>query len=788
MLSKKRAGVLIIILGVFFASMSYAAPAPPPANNAPVMSYLILNSTNPALNDTTVNLTCYATATDAEGENITYFGEWHRNNSTFVGEYWNKTYEEGESNFAYSIAVDSSGNAYVTGYSNNGVDSDFYTIKYSSSGSEILNITYDSGELDRAKGIAVDSVGNIYVTGDSDKQGDSDFYTIKYNSSGSPLWNNTYDSGLEDYASSIAIDSAGNIYVVGSSDNGGLYDYLTIKYNSSGSYLWNKTYDSGNEDAAYSLAVDSSGDIYVTGHSDWHFYTIKYNSSGSHVWNKTYDSGNEEQAYGIAVDSSGNVYVTGYSDNEGNYDYYTIKYNSSGSHVWNKTYDSRENDTATGIAVDSVGNIYVTGYSDVADYYDNEVDRDYRTIKYNSSGSHVWNKTYDSRENDTATGIAVDSVGNIYVTGDSDNGADYDYSTLKYKDGFISSSTASGNLTLVDILESEFTNTGEVWKACIKPMDDNGTLGNESCTSNLTILADTDNDGMPDIFDGLLYNESYVATTGISSLNITVGGNYTNESYYEGVYEIKFNDGASLLMNFSHNFTESSLDLSNVTITKATNSLIVNLSGQVQPNFSKTLYIEDNSFASLCVKDAEVSSVSEISSSCTGANETNFTSCLGGSATINGITCVDTGTTIKIDNLSYSAILGTPATSPTSPSSGGGGCLTNWTCSAWSSCNNGTQTRTCTKEKSSCYADLKKKPAENQSCIVDVPKETIQEEENKPENLVGSAVAEKEESSINSPSKDNKKIAIFSVFAILLIIITIIVVFLTYKKYRKRGL
>jgi hypothetical protein len=50
--------------------------------------------------------------------------------------------------------------------------------------------------------------------------------------------------------------------------------------------------------------------------------------------------------------------------------------------------------------------------------------------------------------------------------------------------------------------------------------------------------------------------------------------------------------------------------------------------------------------------------------------------------------------------------------------SGGGICLTNWNCTSWSSCTNGIQTRNCTKEKNYCYADTKKKPAENQSCSV----------------------------------------------------------------------
>ncbi|MBU0958341.1 MAG: hypothetical protein KKB31_00190 [Nanoarchaeota archaeon] len=78
------------------------------------------------------------------------------------------------------------------------------------------------------------------------------------------------------------------------------------------------------------------------------------------------------------------------------------------------------------------------------------------------------------------------------------------------------------------------------------------------------------------------------------------------------------------------------------------------------------------------------------------------------------------------------------ATSPTGEVTGGttggttsgGSCLTNWSCSSWSSCMNGIQTRICTKERINCYADLKKKPTENQSCSVETENDTESEEGN----------------------------------------------------------
>ena len=103
------------------------------------------------------------------------------------------------------------------------------------------------------------------------------------------------------------------------------------------------------------------------------------------------------------------------------------------------------------------------------------------------------------------------------------------------------------------------------------------------------LYQDTDNDGLPDSSDPLLYNESNVTISGVTTLNITVGGNATNGSF-SGEQEILFYDQTNLMVNFSHNFSTSNLDLSQVTITKISTSLIVNLSGQLQSDYNKTLY------------------------------------------------------------------------------------------------------------------------------------------------------------------------------------------------------
>ncbi len=360
-----------------------------------------------------------------------------------------------EEDQATAIAVDGSGNVYVTGWSFGVAASgkqDYVTIKYNSSGIEQWVARYNGPDdwTDEAYAIAVDNSGNVYVTGQSrSAQSDGDYLTIKYNSSGDTCWVRRYNGpgNYQDNAVAIAVDDAENVYVTGSDYGTGYasWDCATIKYNSSGTIKWCSRYN-GNDygDGASAIAVDTNGNVYITGSSCIRDYappfgdyvTIKYDSSGSAEWVNGYNgTGNYwDGATAIAVDDAGNVYVTGWSFGAGtNEDYATIKYSPSGDTVWIARYDgpgsgSDDTDIGTAIAVDNNGNVYVTGKSQAPGTY-----YDYCTIKYNSSGDTVWVRRYHGGHGtDCAVAIAVDESGNVYVTGTCADYAISSYVTIKY--------------------------------------------------------------------------------------------------------------------------------------------------------------------------------------------------------------------------------------------------------------------------------------------------------------------------------------------------------------------
>ncbi len=218
------------------------------------------------------------------------------------------------------LAVDSQGNAYLTGsFVESGESSDFATVKYSPTGTQLWVKRYSgpAKQYDSAWGIAVDSSGNAYVTGTSTSEtnsGQLDFATVKYDSSGKQLWVKRYSgpAKTESSASAVAVDSQGNVYVTGNkttASNEG--DFLTVKYDSSGNQIWTRTY-SGPQSKAISVD-NSTGNYAVINPGKSSGTSIDYYDSSGNSLGSVY-RGNDGQPFtsigGIIYGENGTVYVS----------------------------------------------------------------------------------------------------------------------------------------------------------------------------------------------------------------------------------------------------------------------------------------------------------------------------------------------------------------------------------------------------------------------------------------------------------------------------------------------
>jgi hypothetical protein len=308
-----------------------------------------------------------------------------------------------------------------------------FVTKLNAAGTALVYSTYIGGSGDdHGYAIAVDGSGNAYVTGwtaspnydvtsgafQTTNEGGADVFVTKLNATGTALVYSTYiggSSGEVGYA--IAVDGSGNAYVTGwtaspnydvtpgafQTTNGGGDDVFVTKLNAAGTALVYSTYIGGSgDDHGNAIAVDGSGQAYVTGYTDSTDYDVtpgafqttnggyvdvfvtKLNAAGTARVYSTYIGGSgNEVGYAIAVDGSGQAYVTGYTNStdydvtpgafqttkEGRWDVFVTKLNAAGTALVYSTYiGGSGDDEGNGIAVDGSGNAYVTGYTESTDY------------------------------------------------------------------------------------------------------------------------------------------------------------------------------------------------------------------------------------------------------------------------------------------------------------------------------------------------------------------------------------------------------------------------------------
>ena len=391
---------------------------------------------------------------------------------TFLGGY---RWDEGR-----GIAVDADGNIYVTGSSYDSWGTpvrahsrghDCFVAKLSSDGILLWNTFLGGSNNNEGRGIAVDASGNVYVTGTSHNSWGEpvrdytpsgmpapygDAFVAKLSGDGRLLWNTFLGGNNTDEGLGIEVDASGNVYVTGGSDaswgspvrahsGGGQYDAFVAKLGSNGVLQWNTFLGGNNTDEGLGIEVDASGNVYVTGESynswgtpvraysgGYDSFVAKLGSDGVLQWNTFLGSNSTDIGWDIAVDTGGNVYVTGESykrwsepvrAHSGGYgDAFVVKLGSNGELQWNTFLGSSADDFGYGIAVDVGGNIYVTGRSGgswgtlVRDYSGGG---DSFVAKLGSDGILLWNTFLGGNSNDEGRGIAVDTDGNIYVTGSS---------------------------------------------------------------------------------------------------------------------------------------------------------------------------------------------------------------------------------------------------------------------------------------------------------------------------------------------------------------------------------
>ncbi|MBI4331850.1 MAG: SBBP repeat-containing protein [Chloroflexi bacterium] len=318
----------------------------------------------------------------------------------------------------------------------------------------------DSRGFDAPQAMAIDTWGSVYVTGftsgaipGQQPRGGTDAFIVKYDSRGNQMWARQFGASLSsnDYAFAIAVDSSGNAYVAGYTESTfsghapqGMADAFVRKYDTAGNELWTQQFGASGRDSAAAVAIDSAGNAYVAGIAEGAFrgqvtagggdaFLRKYDGQGNELWTRQFGTRGWDGATSIAVDLSDFIYVAGQAggalaghSSSGGYDAFVRKYTGDGEETWTRQFGGIDysDERVTGVAVDSMGNVYLAGNTDgfLPGYEPSRVrswpgaPRDFLR-KYNGAGTELWTRQLVEPARGPGPGVAVGSSGNIYVAG-----------------------------------------------------------------------------------------------------------------------------------------------------------------------------------------------------------------------------------------------------------------------------------------------------------------------------------------------------------------------------------
>jgi hypothetical protein len=343
--------------------------------------------------------------------------------------------------------------------------------------------------LDQSVAAAADTQGNSYVTGYTNgdlgdsNEGYADAFLSKFAPDGSVSWTKLFGTETIDDGHAVATDLSNNVYVAGNTTgdlggtNAGNFDTYLRKWDSNGQEVWMTQVGGAGNDLARSVAVDASGNAYVSGVVTSSSGTTnvisaivrKFDSNGQELWS-TY-AGIPRNDYGeaVALDASGAAYVTGYFHNDSNrYDAYLAKIDSSGNKLWDRRMGTEENDQSYAVAVDSAGDVYISGTTLGSLGGPSIGYRDAFVVKFDSDGQEIWRTQLGTPSSDESRAIVIDVSDNIYISGQTSG--DFGGANAGEADAFIAKLNSDGNtLWVAQVGTSE---TDAVWGMAIDGFGD----------------------------------------------------------------------------------------------------------------------------------------------------------------------------------------------------------------------------------------------------------------------------------------------------------------------------
>jgi|GEM_PF-3538081 len=394
----------------------------------------------------------------------------------------------------HGVAVDSGGNAYITGKFSGTATfgsitltctgiSDTFVAKLDTQGNWQWVRNAGGTDGDEGYGVAVDNGGNAYITGGFlgtvtfgsttlISTGSNAVFVVKIDTQGNWQWAQKAGGADYDEGHGVAVDSSGNAYITGifsgtatfgstTLTSAGYFDVFVAKIDSQGNWQWAQKAGGASGDYGWDVVVDSGGNVYATGEF-WQTATFgsttltstggddvfvtKIDSQGNWQWAQKAGGISNDFGRGVAVDSSGNTYITGSFPgtatfgsttltSTGHSDVFMAKIDSQGNWQWAQKAGGTDDDRGYDVAVDSGRNAYITGYFyGTATFGSTTLTStggdDIFVAKIDTQGNWQWTQKAGGTDYDEGCSVAVDSSGNVYVTGHFSETATFGSTTL----------------------------------------------------------------------------------------------------------------------------------------------------------------------------------------------------------------------------------------------------------------------------------------------------------------------------------------------------------------------